>query len=59
MQLVKDKISITDLQKMFENTFEGIVKAVVDIEKGIMVVDAPMHADQESVLLEPSEFMGH
>ncbi len=34
MQLVKDKISIIELQKMSENMFEGIVKAVVDVEKG-------------------------
>jgi hypothetical protein len=32
--------------------FESLVKAVVDIEKQIMIVDAEMHADQEEVLLE-------
>ncbi len=52
MQHVKDKISIIELQKMSKNMFEGIVKAVVDVEKGIMIIDAPMHADQESILLE-------
>jgi len=29
-----------------------LVKAVVDVEKKILVVDAPMHADQERFLLE-------
>ncbi len=52
MILVSDTISIDELKKMSENMFEGIVKAVVDIEKGIMMVDAPMHADEEAVLLE-------
>ncbi len=52
MQHVKNKISIIELQKMSKNMFEGIVKAVVDVEKGIMIIDAPMHADQESILLE-------
>ena len=52
MLLVSDKISIDELKKMSQNMFEGIVKAVVDIEKGIMMVDAPMHADQEAALLE-------
>ena len=32
--------------------YDGLVKAVVDIERGIMAVDAEMHADQEKFLLE-------
>ena len=52
MQVVKDKISITELKKMSEKMFGGLVKAVVDIEQGIMVVDAGLHADQEYLLLE-------
>ena len=32
--------------------FDGLVKAVVDIERKIMVVDADMHADEEEFLLE-------
>jgi len=32
--------------------FGDLVKAVVDIEKEIMVVDAELHADEESILLE-------
>ena len=35
-----------------EDIFGGLVKAVVDIEKKIMVVDAAMHADEEKLLLE-------
>lgn len=31
--------------------FGGLVKAVVDVEKEIMVVDAAMHADEEHYLL--------
>jgi hypothetical protein len=34
MLLVTDKISINELKKMSEKMFEGIVKAVVDIERG-------------------------
>ena len=37
---------------MSENMFGDLVKAVVDIEKEIMVIDAELHADQEKVLLE-------
>lgn len=32
--------------------FGGLVKAVVDIEREIMVVDAGLHSDQEDFLLE-------
>lgn len=52
MILVQDKITVQELEKMSEKMFGKIVKAVVDLEKGIMVVDAPMHADQEQLLLE-------
>ena len=32
--------------------YGGIVKAVMDIKKGLLVVDAELHADQEAYLLE-------
>lgn len=37
---------------MAKNKFGDFVKAVVDIEKGIMAVDAELHSDQEAILLE-------
>ena len=49
---INNKISIEELKEMSENRFGDIVKAVVDIEKEIMVVDAELHADQEKALLE-------
>lgn len=52
MQVVDKAISIEDLKKMSEKMFGGMVKAVVDVARGIMVVDADMHADQEMLLLE-------
>jgi hypothetical protein len=52
MQLVTDRISIDELKKMSEKMFGGLVKAVVDIEREIMMVDAEMHADEEGELLE-------
>jgi len=55
MKLVKNKISLQELAQMSEKMFGGLVKAVVDIEQEIMVVDAGMHADEESFLLEECE----
>lgn len=52
MKIVEKEISLEELKQMSKNMFESLVKAVVDIEKKIMVVDAPMHVDQESLLLE-------
>jgi len=45
MLLVTKPISKTQLEQMAENFSDELVKAVVDVKKGIMVVDAPMHAD--------------
>lgn len=55
MQTVTESIDIATLKEMSKKMFGGFVKAVVDIEKGIMVVDAQMHVDQETFLLEEKE----
>lgn len=52
MKLVDKTISLPDLVLMANKMFGGLVKAVVDIEKQIVVVDAGMHADEEQFLLE-------
>lgn len=52
MQIVNEYISILTLQKMAEQGFGDMVKAVVDVEKKILAVDADLHADEEAVLLE-------
>lgn len=52
MKIIKDKITITELKEMAA-AFSGVfVKAVVDIEKEIMAVDAELHADLRELLLE-------
>ena len=52
MQIIKDKITIKELQQMASKMFGNMVKAVVDIEKEIMAVDAGLHADEEALLIE-------
>jgi hypothetical protein len=52
MVLVEKNISVKTLKSMSEKTFGDIVKAVVDVEKEVIVVDADMHSDQEEFLLE-------
>ena len=45
-------VSVNELRSMSEKMFGNIVKAVVDIDKKLMVVDAEMHVDEEQFLLE-------
>ena len=59
MKIIKDNITIDELKKMSQKMFGGLVKAVVDIEQMIMVVDAGLHADQEYLLLEEGSQQEH
>lgn len=52
MQIVKDSIKLETLKQMAPQMFGNLIKAVVDIEKQIMAVDAEMHSDEEGILLE-------
>ena len=52
MKIVTDEILREELAEMSKKMFGNLVKAVVDIEKGIMAVDADLHADEEALLLE-------
>jgi hypothetical protein len=47
-----DKISVVELREMAEKMYGSIVKADVDITKGVLLVDMEMHADGEAYLLE-------
>ncbi len=48
----QNQITISDLKKMAEKMFGNLVKAVVDVEKGIMAVDGELHSDEELLLVE-------
>jgi hypothetical protein len=52
MKIIEDKINLQELQEMAEKIFGDLVKAVVDVEKKVMAVDAELHADLEALLLE-------
>lgn len=52
MEIVTDSIDLGRLREMAGRRFGDMVKAVVDVEKGIMAVDAELHADEEEALLE-------
>ncbi len=47
----RDRISLDELRRLAAERFGELVKAVVDLERKVMVVDADLHADQEAELL--------
>jgi len=52
------KLLREELGQIAKRRFGNIVKAVVDIQKEIMVIDAELHADQEALLLEQGSSQG-
>lgn len=52
MKFIDSKISKKDLIEIAKERFGDMVKAVVDIELGIMVIGGELHADEEAMLLE-------
>ncbi len=52
MKIIEAKISKSKLREMAKNMFGNFVKAVVDVEREIIAVDAELHADLEALLLE-------
>jgi len=52
MKIITQKISPAELKEMAEKMFGNLVKAVVDVERELMAIDAELHADEEAYLLE-------
>ena len=52
MEILSKKVSRDELNKMDSGYFEDMIKAVVDIEKRIIGVDAELHADIEGALID-------
>ena len=46
-----DPISMDELRRLATGRFGDMVKAVVDLQRHIMLLDADLHADQEAQLL--------
>lgn len=47
-----NRISVGELTEMAVSMYGNLVKAVVDLHREILVVDAELHVDQEQYLLE-------
>ena len=51
IELVESAITRDDLKRVAERRFGDMVKAVVDVELGIMAIGGELHADEEALLL--------
>ncbi len=51
MKIVTETLSCDEFKRMF-STFGNMVKAVADVEREIIALDAELHSDLEAMLLE-------
>jgi hypothetical protein len=52
MQIVSAPITRDELRRIAGQQFGDFVKAVVDVQGGVMAIGAELHADEEALLLE-------
>ncbi|MBL7047239.1 MAG: hypothetical protein ISR95_06390 [Candidatus Marinimicrobia bacterium] len=52
MRILEETLSIISLGKIAEKGFGELVKAVVDVEKEIIAIDAELHSDLEALCIE-------
>lgn len=59
MKIIRQKISRMELHNIAQSGFGNMVKAVVDVEKGTMAIDAELHSDEEALLLTDGSKQEH
>ncbi len=52
MKIISDKITLNELTLIAGEMFGNFVKAVVDVDKELIAIDAELHSDLEAVLLD-------
>ena len=52
MKIIRSPITRAGLKQMAREQFGDLVKAVIDIEQGIMAIGGELHADEEVLLME-------
>ncbi len=51
MKIITETLTIDELKRMATEMFGDMVKAVVDVDRELLAVDAELHADLEALLL--------
>jgi hypothetical protein len=49
--MAPDRISLDEIRELARARFGDMIKGVVDLERGILLLDADLHADEEAGLL--------
>jgi len=52
MKIITQLLTLNELKQMAAATFGNLLKAVVDVDRGLLAVDAELHSDLEALLLE-------
>jgi hypothetical protein len=52
MKIVSEIITLQEIRELATGTFGDMLKGVVDIERGLVALDAELHSDLEACLLE-------
>ncbi len=59
IKMVRDAISRDELMEIAKQQFGDMVKAVVDVERGIMAIGGELHSDEEAALLDQGSAQRH
>lgn len=57
-RIIKDKITKEELKTLAHEQYGDVMKAVVDVEQGIMGVGGELHVDIQSLLIEKENSKG-
>ncbi|MFC1808145.1 DUF5674 family protein [Candidatus Omnitrophota bacterium] len=52
MEILKDTLSLDKLKKIAETSFGDMIKAVVDVDRGHLAINAELHSDLEALMLD-------
>ena len=52
MIIIRETLKFDELRQMAARMFGDLVKAVVDVERELLAIDAELHADLEALLLQ-------
>lgn len=52
MKIIREQISKDELTAVAKEQFGNLVKAVVDVGRGVMAIGGELHADEEALLLQ-------
>jgi len=59
IRVVRDTVSRDELREIAKQQFGDMVKAVVDVEQGIMAIGGELHSDEEAMLLDQGSAQRH